>query len=186
MESAEAVVTALSGTETTFHPDLCPGVSRTLVEAITDRLQTGLALSVGCGSGLLESMILLTLHQRDSDAGPVTLVGIEVPDCAVTYLPPQHIERVQNTFSLSDDCVLASTLLFVYPRQADLIAMYLDATVNAALEQVIWLGHRNDLQEIEPLLLAAFYKVEHVQSAGTAPSEVLIVASMPRRREPKD
>lgn len=186
MESTEAVFNAL--TETAIHyPDLCPALSRPLVNAIADRLpqNPALVLSVGCGSGLLEAMILRASQHRDANAPGLNLVGVEVPDCSVTHLPADRTETVPTTLSLVDDAVLASTLMFVYPRQPTLIAMYLDATVNAALEQIIWLGHRNDWREIEPLFLAAFYKLERIDGSGVAPSEILVIATMPRRRGPQ-
>ncbi len=166
---------------TTHYADLCPGISKPLVNMLVDRLpqSSALTLSIGCGSGLLEAILL---HAADVDHGKqLNLFGVEVPDCAITHLTPDRVLRVPNTMSLHDDAILASTLMFVYPRQAKLIRMYIDAAVDGALEQLIWLGHRSDWAEAELLLLAAFSKIQCIDGPGIAAYELLAIASVPRR-----
>ncbi|KAK5173763.1 uncharacterized protein LTR77_002444 [Saxophila tyrrhenica] len=166
--------------QTTKHyADLCPAISRPLVATLVDWLPPApaLTLSIGCGSGILEAILL---HAAEEDHGKqLNLCAVEVPDCAVTHLPEDCVARVPNTFSIYDDAMLASTLIFVYPRQAKIIAMYLGAAKGTALEQIIWLGHRSDWPEAEEILLASSVQIQRVERPGTAEYELLVIARLP-------
>lgn len=162
--------------------DCCPGVSKPLICAIVDHLpqSPALTLSIGSGSGLLEA-ILLEATERDRGEA-VNLRGVEVPSCVNTHLPPERVLRVPGTTSLHPDVFLASCLMFVYPRNAMLIEMHLNANIDGAMEKLIWLGHRNDFfPEAQLLLSAAFYRLECIDGPGIPEYEVLVIASMPSR-----
>lgn len=160
--------------------DCCPGVSKPLLHALIDRLppDPALVLSVGSGSGLFEE-ILLEVAETERDQ-TLNLRGIEVPPCANKYLPQDRVLRVPCTMSIHPDAFFASAWMFVYPRKASLVAMYLDAFMDGAMETLVWLGHRSDWPEMELLLLAAFFKLECVDSPGIPEYEVLAIATMPR------
>lgn len=155
--------------------DCCAGVSKPLIKTLVDRMpqSPAMILSIGCGSGLLEATLL---SYRDHEQR-LNLYGVEVPPCVNKYLPEDRLLRVPCTKSLHPDAILASTLLFVYPRDPMLIAMYLDASQGGALEQLIWLGHKSDWPVAEKLLLAAFFSLECIHGPGIPEYELLAIAT---------
>jgi hypothetical protein len=155
----------------------CAGISWPLLETLTTRLpeQPNLILSVGCGGGLLEALLL---KATDSN---LNIVGVEVPPCVNEHLPEDRLLRVPCTASLHPDALLASTLMFVYPRKPSLIANYLDQFQGGAVEQVIWLGHRSDWPDVETILKSAFYKLEIIEGPGLPEYELLAIVTIPNR-----
>ncbi|KAF2721165.1 hypothetical protein K431DRAFT_224806 [Polychaeton citri CBS 116435] len=156
-------------------PDCCAGLSRPLIDALVKQLPDcpALALSVGCGSGLLESMVL------DAAGGNINLRGVEVASCVNIYLPEDRFWPVQDTRCLHDDAMLASALMFVYPRQAKLVCDYIEECRTGALETLLWLGPKCDWPEYSSLLQKAFSKVEIVGGNAVADNEILAVAAEP-------
>ena len=161
--------------------DCCPGISRPLINTLIDRLPQAPALiiSVGSGSGLFEA-ILLETAEKDRERR-LNLYGIEVPPCVNSHLPNERVLRVPCSFSLHPEAFFASAWMFIYPKRASLVATYLDAFMDGAMESLVWLGHRNDWLEMEMLLLAAFVKLECIDGPGIPQYEVLAIASIPRR-----
>lgn len=166
--------------------DCCVALSRPLVQAIADRLPKAPAtiLSIGSGSGLLESLLL---QYRDTigDETFLDLYGVEVPTCVNKYLPEDRLLRVPSTHSVYHDAVFASTLIFVCPRQVNLLAQYLNACLNGALEKVLWLGHRSDWMDMEKVISTAFGSIEYFEDPGIAEFEVLVIATQPRTASEK-
>lgn len=156
-------------------PDCCAGISKPLLATLRDRLppSPNTVLSVGSGCGLLEALLL---HVAGDS---LNLYGVEVRSCANKHLPPDRLIRVSGTTALHPDAILASSLMFVYPRQPDLVAAYLDAAMGGALEQVVWIGHRNDWAEYEGLLQTHFHKIELVAESGMPSYELLVTATLP-------
>ena len=181
MEASVAITLDSLSEKPVHFGDCCPGVSKPLINALLDRLpqDPALILSVGSGSGLFEA-IMVQVAEKDRGRS-LNLRGIEVPPCINRHLPQDRVLRVPCSMSLHPEAFLASALMFVYPRRANLVAMYLDAFLDGALETIVWLGHRNDWPEMELLLLAAFFKLEQIDGPGIPDYEVLAVASMPRR-----
>ena len=179
--SVAITLDSLSLSEKPVHfGDCCPGVSQPLIDVLLDRLpqDPALILSVGSGSGLFEAIIL---HVAEHDRGrSLNLCGIEVPPCINKHLSQDRVLRVPCSMSLHPEAFFASALMFIYPRRANLVAMYLDAFSDGALETLVWLGHRNDWPEMELLLLAAFVKLEQIDGPGIPDYELVAVASMPR------
>ncbi|RMZ30243.1 hypothetical protein D0859_05656 [Hortaea werneckii] len=103
--------------------DCCVGISQPLLATLASRLprSPALILSIGSGSGLLEAMLL-----KHSEK-PLDLFGVEVSSCVNKHLPPDRLAKVPSTTSLHSDAMLASSLMFVYPRMPALITAYLDA-----------------------------------------------------------
>ena len=88
--------------------DCCLALSRPLLDVLVDRLpkHPALILSIGCGSGLLESLLLrasASNHER-----PLNLYGVEVETCVDKHLPHDRLLRVQSTDTLHTDAILAS------------------------------------------------------------------------------
>lgn len=168
------------GEEPAHFADCCVAISKPLLQAVLDRLPRipALVLSVGCGSGLLESLLLE--RNASIEGSPLDLYGVEVPTCTNKHLPADRLLRVPSTSAIYDDAVFASVLIFVYPRQVDLIARYLAVCSNAALEKMIWLGHRSDWEDAKALVSAAFGSIEYVDGPGIATYEILVIATDPR------
>lgn len=158
--------------------DCCPGVSKLLLTTLADHLprKPDVILSVGCGSGLLEALLIAVAGDE------LDLYGIEVPACHVKYLPDHRVLRVPSTASPHSEAMLASALVFVYPRKSTLLAQYLDMSLGGALEQAIWLGHKNDWPDFEKLLFAAFTKIELFERPGIPDYELLVFATLPKSR----
>ncbi|KAK4895904.1 hypothetical protein LTR27_006075 [Elasticomyces elasticus] len=161
-----------------FFPGCCAGLSKPMLKTIANRLpqNPAMVLSIGCGSGLLEGMLLLS---RIKD---LNIFGVEVPPCINKYLPDERMLRVPCTASLHPDAWLASALLFVYPRKPSLLSNYMDNFVDGALEQVVWLGPRNDWPEIHEVLKSYFYMIETVEGPGLSEHELLVFATLPHKR----
>lgn len=159
----------------------CLAISKPLLYTLLSTLPQGpdLILSVGCGSGLLEALLL------HLDRGGINLLGVEVPSCECPYLPAERLLRVDGTRSLHPDAILASVLVFVYPRVPALIASYLNVCVGGALEKLVWLGPRSDWADCERLINDAFVHVDTVQDAGLPSHEIMVVATFPRPRARK-
>lgn len=167
--------------EPAHYADCCVAISRPLVQAIAERLppSPALILSIGSGSGLLESLLL---QQNTTAEGgqSLNLYGVEVPTCVNKYLPDHRLLRVASTSTLHEDAVMASALIFVYPRQVRLFAQYLDVCLNGALDTILWLGHRSDWPDAESLVSSAFSHVEHYDGPGIAAYELLVIATEPK------
>lgn len=171
----EAALSKL-GRQPVHFPDCCAGISWPLMEVLASRLprHPGLVLSVGSGSGLLEAMLL---HATDHH---VNICGVEVAAAVNRHLPPQRVLRVPRSASIHADAMLASSLLFVYPRSAALIARYLDF-IDGALEQLVWLGHRNDWPDAKIIVMRSFERLQLVAGDGLPEYELLAIATVPKR-----
>ena len=167
--------------EPTFFADCCVSISLPLVTVLAERLlrTPSLVLSIGTGTGLLEQMILLKTKEA------LGLYGVEVQTCINKYLPSSRVHRVLGTTSLHSDAMLAESLMFVYAREPSLIALYLDECIAGALQQVIWIGPRNDWQVVEKLLLATFLELETIGQPVLPEHELLVVARNPRPKPTK-
>ncbi|GAB1734715.1 hypothetical protein NU195Hw_g9157t1 [Hortaea werneckii] len=154
--------------------DCCVGISQPLLATLASRLprSPALILSIGSGSGLLEAMLL-----KHSEK-PLDLFGVEVSSCVNKHLPPDRLAKVSSTTSLHPDAMLASSLMFVYPRMPALITAYLDAATGGALEQVVWLGHRSDWPDFESVMRSKSSSIDVVEGLGLCDSELLVVATM--------
>jgi len=161
--------------EPKLFPDCCAGLSRPLLKTLASRLphHPAMVLSIGCGSGLLEGLLLLDGDEQ------VNVFGVEVAACGSKHLPERRLLRVPSTSSLHPEAWLASTLLFVYPRQPTLLARYMETFLSGALEQVVWLGHRSDWPEIEDVLASFFHEIEAVEGPGMMEYELLVFATSP-------
>ncbi|KAK1080852.1 hypothetical protein LTR33_005188 [Friedmanniomyces endolithicus] len=164
--------------EPKLFPDCCAGLSRPMLKTMASRLpqHPALVLSIGCGSGLLEGLLLLVTDEQ------VNVLGVEVASCVNKHLPERRLLRVQSTSSLHPEALLASTLLFVYPRQPTLLTRYMETFYQGALEQVVWLGHRSDWPEIEDVLTPFFDEIEVVEGPGMMEYELLVFATLPHGR----
>ncbi|KAK1752216.1 hypothetical protein QBC47DRAFT_390017 [Echria macrotheca] len=140
----------------TRHPQSCASISRPLLSFLNSVLPNPphLTLSIGSGPGLLEALLL---HHHPSRAGtePVSFLGVEVSTTAPgstrpvnRFLPEQNAATVGGTWALAATQAVeeAAGLVFVYPRDGELIRRYLDA--GRRVEVVVWVGPRCDLDSM--------------------------------------
>lgn len=176
------------------HPGFCLSISTKLIRTLTTVLtnngpetSNNLILSVGSGSGLLEAHLLNHLSPQPRSTSPFTVRGVEVrssPAAAPVnkYLPEHHSVTVRGTWELSPFLKSADTLLFVYPRDPELVRRYLAARP-ASLRLVLWLGPRADWEVFGGRFqgLEGFEDVETIEggTAGVADFEMVAVV---RRR----
>ncbi|KAF2424421.1 hypothetical protein EJ08DRAFT_575340, partial [Tothia fuscella] len=119
------------------YPDCCLGLSTQFITKITELLPaTGLILSIGSGTGLLEAYLL--------EPNPSMMIeGVEVSAHVNRYLPADRMNVVAGTWDLCSRAVEATALLFVYPREGALIERYLSIPKLKA-KIVLWIGPCND------------------------------------------
>jgi hypothetical protein len=72
--------------------------------------------------------------------------------------------------------------MFVHPRVPDLIASYINAFAEGALEKLVWLGHRSDWADSERIIQASFVDVNVVHDAGLPDHEIMVLATSPKSR----
>ncbi|KAK3674693.1 hypothetical protein LTR78_005415 [Recurvomyces mirabilis] len=175
MASANTVETALGrlGNKPVYFADCCAGISWLLLESLAARLPPApaLVLSIGSGSGLLEGILLRATDEV------VNIYGVEVGSCQNKHLPLERILRVPCTASVHTDAMLASTLLFVYPRKVELIRNYIDSFRDGAVEQVVWYGHKSDWPEVKKELSPFLFTIETIGEPDIADHEILVVAT---------
>lgn len=150
------------------HPSCCLSLSTRLLETLKDLFQDdsgsggespGLVLSVGCGSGLLESLLHSYLTQEAQEGSVVTTTtrmrveGVEVASATASYLSEDRANTVAGTWALCRRAEDATALMFVYPRSVDLVQRYVDAFFgNENARTVVWLGPQADWEVFRPAL----------------------------------
>jgi hypothetical protein len=95
---------------------------------------------------------------------------------------PERVLRVSGTRSLHPDAILASVLMFVYPRVPSLIGSYINTCADGAMEKLVWLGHRSDWADCENIVLDSFTDVDVIHDAGLPGHEIMVVATSPKSR----
>ncbi|KAK7927643.1 hypothetical protein PG985_004641 [Apiospora marii] len=147
------------------HPNCCLSLSTRLLENLEDLFQDDsstsggeppdgrLVLSVGCGSGLLESLLQAYLTQEEPVTTTMRVEGVEVASAATSYLPEDRANTVAGTWALSRRAEDAAALMFVYPRSVDLVKRYVDAFFrNGKARTIVWLGPQADWEVFRPAL----------------------------------
>lgn len=146
------------------YPDCCLGISATLLDAVRESLRGAdeLVLSIGCGSGRFEALLPADLNIR----------GVEVSASLNKHLPRDRFDTVRDTRALYAEAIVATALMFVYPRPADLVARYVKDVAGGALQKVIILTHRDDWGEVRTKLdeLPISYAV--LELSGTSAHEI--------------
>ncbi|EED12799.1 conserved hypothetical protein [Talaromyces stipitatus ATCC 10500] len=152
-------------TETALrHPDCCCSLSSTLLDAITSNLceniDSGLVLSVGSGTGLLEALLLSLWTSSFVSVGrKLNMEGVEVLGSESLdlhspnrYLPEECFNVVKGSWALSSRVKQAAAIMFVYPRSTELVRRYMEeaALFSDKLHIALWLGPSSDWAEFEP------------------------------------
>lgn len=152
--------------------DCCSSLSADLLltfAAILPR-PPALTVSVGSGTGLLETLILR--HCCD-----IRLRAIEVSETVNKYFPKEFMNIVNGTWALCALAGEAAAWIFVYPRQASLLQDYIVKYGNGTVMMIVWLGPRADFAEHGEVLdqLGSAWTAEIVGDCGLSSYEMLVV-----------
>lgn len=155
--------------------DCCLGLSSHLLGQLEQLLpSSGLTLSVGSGTGLLEA--LLQKH-----APQMAIEGVEVTPKINKYLRSEHVNVVGGTWDLCSKASEASALLFVYPREPKLVTRYLQ--LSGRVPCILWMGPRVDWPDYRPVFEESDFSYLHeVADSGLAHYEMLVVAKQQKAR----
>ncbi|KAK8051507.1 hypothetical protein PG993_002892 [Apiospora rasikravindrae] len=160
------------------HPNCCLSLSSRLLETLKSLLRngsccggeepsSGLVLSVGCGSGLLEALLHTYLTQEEPKMTTMRVEGAEVATAASTimaYLPEDRANTVAGTWALCRRAEDATVLMFVYPRSADLVRRYVDEFLGwEKARTIVWLGPQADWEVFRPTLEKEHWLLETTQ-----------------------
>lgn len=176
--------------DATLYPDCCLSISTGLIHLVTSIIngntpvdQPRRVLSVGSGTGLLEAY--LHSHWSEDPDSNLTIEGVEVltahhANPVNKYLPEENCSTVRGTWELSSHLNTAAVLMFVYPREPDLIKKYLQATQedeSASLKAAVWLGPKVDWETFQQSFegIPGFSKPEVIQGYGMADFEMMAV-----------
>ncbi|OCL10619.1 hypothetical protein AOQ84DRAFT_211968 [Glonium stellatum] len=160
-------------------PGCCMSLSNLILGQIAQILphRSKFILSIGCGSGLLEALLL------QYDPG-LAINGVEVySDPPVNrYLMSKDVTAVGGTWDVTDLAASAAAWMFVYPREPRLVDRYLQTHGGSKdVEMVIWVGPRADWADFEtPFLRSALNQIEIHADVMLAPYEMVIVARKSR------
>jgi hypothetical protein len=153
------------------HPDCCASISTKLITNILRHVKTDFdaIASIGCGTGLLEALLL---QQRPQ----LSLTGFEVPSCDVTYLPAQHVHKVKDTREVSHLALSSDVWLFVYPRTTSLMKAYVETYDGVFAKTIIWIGPKVDWEDHKAVFLGTtFDDVCEVEESGMAEYEIMVI-----------
>ncbi|KAK7956676.1 uncharacterized protein PG986_005898 [Apiospora aurea] len=163
------------------HPNCCLSLSSRLLETLKTLFRnesrgsgeaepssfSGLVLSVGCGSGLLENLLHTYLTQEEPKMTSMRVEGAEVATDASTimaYLPEDRANTVAGTWALCRRAEDATVLMFVYPRSVDLVRRYVDAFLGwDKVRTIVWLGPQADWEVFRPELEKQHWLLETTQ-----------------------
>jgi len=160
--------------ESKHYSDCCLGISQPLIDKIIALLphKPGLVLSIGCGSGLFEAVLIQ--HAQDK----IDLVGVEVSSTVDKYLGEQNIIIADGTWALHEKAQSAAAWMFVYPREPKLLAKYIDTYASEDLKVVMWLGPRNDWPDYADVFEQyQMFHVQMIEDCGLAGYEIMAVAA---------
>lgn len=174
------------------HPDCCVSLSSTLLHTITaslcESIQSGLVLSVGSGTGLLEALLFsMWTSFPASQTTNLLIRGVEVMGSANSafhspnkYLTEQCLDTVKGTWAVSSLVNHATALMFVYPRSTDVVRLYIQeaGVFSAPLHVVLWLGPICDWAEFKPCFTDKSWvpvRIIRGTEAGLAEYEVMAI-----------
>ena len=154
--------------EPTQYPDCCPAMSEQLVRTLANLLphKPDTSISIGCGTGFLEA-VLLDHHPN------LCLIAIEVRSGIVRYLPEEMFEIVKGTWALYQPAFSAAAWMFIYPREVSLVRKYRDRSRDSYVRLVLWMGPRADLPEYEGIFDKPWLKRVH-ENCGLRSYEAMV------------
>lgn len=156
--------------QTLRHPDCCLSLSRGILGSIIEGLpEESLILSIGSGTGLLETLLM----QKDDK---VIIQGVEVNSTVNKWLSSDQLHVVKGTWELCQEAQDAETWLFVYPRNPTLVTKYITEYGSSRnLKCIIWIGPTLDWNDFGPCFEPAPWKIG--DSNLLTPFETLVKVS---------
>ncbi|KAH8674013.1 hypothetical protein BX600DRAFT_223350 [Xylariales sp. PMI_506] len=156
-----------------LYPQCCLSLSQAVLQDIANQLpQDGsLVLSVGSGSGLLESLLQNAYPELDIE-------GVEVAHSINRFLPEKRINIVKGSWSVCHRAADATVLLFVYPRIPQLLSRYINA-FRSSLRALLWLGPVADWPEYQSVFSQGGCDFMPI-SSSLAAFEMLVIARIPK------
>lgn len=170
------------------YPECCLSISEALfaciacclseLQAATQITESGVKattiLSIGCGTGFLEAV--LTAYLQKLGFHRTQVEGVEVASADVKYLPSELVYRVPGTRSICQHAGTADILLFIYPREGELVRQYLTRFSNNVC-MVLWLGPRADWIAQQQILwdISPFSGPHLMENSGLTTYEVAVV-----------
>ncbi|KAJ5735108.1 uncharacterized protein N7483_000233 [Penicillium malachiteum] len=163
------IANQLSSSPTRF-PDCCLAISSDLISSMVALLPTepAFTLSIGSGSGLLESLLG---YQND-----ISVQGVEVGSSVNRYLAEEDMHVVTGAWGIYSFAQQATAWMFVYPREPKLVTKYIDTYGDHAVELIVWLGPRVDWPDYEPCFRQSSFSELSFPDVGLTPYEVAVVA----------
>ena len=151
----------------------CSSLSTELLSTLVAFLprRPAMTLSIGSGTGLLETLLLRQCYD-------IHVQAVEVSENVNQYLPGELMNIVQGTWALCAVAGDAAAWIFVYPRKTSLLQQYLhEYEKTGFVRTIIWLGPRVDYAEHKEVLdqLGSVWTVEVVGDCGISPYEILAV-----------
>ncbi|KAJ5703440.1 hypothetical protein N7493_011829 [Penicillium malachiteum] len=163
------IANQLSSSPTRF-PDCCLAISSNLISSMVALLpkEPAFTLSIGSGSGLLESLL--------GYQNGVSVQGVEVGSSVNRYLAEEDMHVVTGAWGLYSFAQQATAWMFVYPRDPKLVTKYIDTYGDDAVELIVWLGPRVDWPDYEPCFRQSSFSELSFPGIGLTPYEVAVVA----------
>lgn len=170
MMDLSKALSQLSSSPTRF-PDCCLAISSTFISAMAELLPKtpAFTLSIGSGSGLLESL----LNQSDKN---ISVHGVEVSSTINRHLDEENMHVVTGAWGLYSFAQQATAWMFVYPRDPKLVTKYIDTYGDDAVELIVWLGPRVDWPDYEPCFRQSAFSKLSFPDIGLAPYEIAVIA----------
>lgn len=168
-------------TEPKHHPECCLSLSHRLFLRLTDLVREELEasrgdfllLSVGCGTGFFEAA--LNAHLQEQNLFQTRVEGVEVASADTQHLSSELVHRVRGTRDICRRAEAADILMFVYPREGELVKRYC-TQFGKNIRMVLWLGPRADWVAQQDLLhnIDGFNGPVLLENPGLASYEIAI------------
>lgn len=141
----------------THHPECCLSISYRLFTCLSELVREAaeasheetMLLSIGCGTGFLEAA--LAVHLQELNLPHVRVEGVEVASAETKYLSDELVHRVRGTRDICRRAASANILMFVYPREGELVKQYCTQFADN-IHTMLWLGPRADFISQQDLL----------------------------------
>ncbi|KAI1073858.1 hypothetical protein F5B20DRAFT_565680 [Whalleya microplaca] len=166
------------------YPGCCLSLSNELLNHLgslfKNHAKSGLILSIGSGTGLLEE--LLHAHLNKEPNCKLRVEGVEVPSTNI-HLPEDRINVVNGTWAICRRAADSVALVFVYPRSAELVNSYVDSFLQKPgyVKLALWLGPKADWEEFAACFRVPGFEVEELQDGcGLVEYEMMTVLRQPK------